>query len=380
MAEPTLIWLAAGSLSASTADDIVVRWQDSSATVQVASLSAAAAQLATTECRLVLSVADVLLTDVALNRKQARHLQRLLPWLLEEQLVDAPDKLYFASGKPVAGRYPVVAYARDGLHALMHTCSELGLEVQGVSVDAQLLAALSPALITLDEQLLVLADNHHGVMIAAADRSAMLPLLGLSELTEQTLSQAELFQVMTVAVRTGQQLELLQGELRPAEQRRGMQLSQPWQRVLVIAAACVALVALMLMAQTWRYSAAAEQQWQQAASLYNQLFPGDKAQALLESQFRSRLSKLGSQSQGGFMALMVPLGESLASHSKAITAKRIQYDERDNTLTVDIEAASYDGLEALRNKVSEGGLSAEIANYRSQGESVTARLRVTTGS
>jgi general secretion pathway protein L len=208
----------------------------------------------------------------------------------------------------------------------------------------------------------------------------MLPLLGLSELAEQALSAEELFQLMTVAVRAGQQLELLQGELRPAEQRRGMQLSKPWRQLLTLAAACVALVAIMLMAQTWRYSAAAEQQWQQAATLYNQLFPGDKAQTVLESQFRSRLNKLGNQSQGGFMGLMAPLGESLAGHSKEITAKRIQYDERDNTLTVDIEAANYDGLEALRNKVSEGGLSAEIANYRSQGDTVTARLRVTTGS
>ncbi|MCC1498103.1 type II secretion system protein GspL [Alcanivorax sp. 1008] len=381
MAEPTLIWLAAGSLSAASADDINVRWQDGSGEVYAGTLAEVVRHCGPLGGRLVLSVCDVLVTDVALNRKQARHLQRVLPWLLEDQLIDAPDKLWFASGKPVAGHYPVVACDRADLQRLQQLCAELGLWVRGVSVDVQLLAALAPALVPVDQQWLVIAENHQGLMIPDEDHQAMLSVLGLDSLVEQPLSLAELFQVMAAAVRAGQHLELLQGELRPVEQRGGPQLSASWKRVFVLAAASIALVAVMIVAQTWRYSAAADHHWQQAATLYNQLFPGDRAQALLETQFRNRLNQLGGGGQGGFMALMIPVGESLAGrHNSGLSAKRIQYDERDNALTVDVEASDYDSLEALRGKISEGGLSAEIANYRSQGDTVTARLRVTVGS
>ncbi|MEE4252236.1 MAG: type II secretion system protein GspL [Alcanivoracaceae bacterium] len=381
MAEPTLIWLAEGSLSAAAAEDIRVRWQDSAGEVNTATLAEMARHCGPQGIRLVLSVCDVLVTDVALNRKQARHLQRVLPWLLEDQLIDAPDRLWFASGKPASGHYPVVACDRANLQRLQQLCAELGLWVRGVSVDVQLLEALAPALVPVDQQWLVVAENHQGLMVPDKDRQAFLSVLGLDELPEQPLSLAELFQVMAASVRSGRHLELLQGELRPAEQGSGPQLSDSWRRLLVMAAASIVLVGILMMAQTWRYNAAAEQHWQQAAALYNQLFPGDRAQALLETQFRNRLSQLGGASQGGFMALMVPVGESLAGrHSSGLAAKRIQYDERDNALTVDIEAADYDSLEALRSKISDGGLNAEIANYRSQGETVTARLRVTAGS
>lgn len=381
MAEPILIWLAAGSLSTASADDIRVRWQDSAGEVHTGSLAEVARHCGPQGIRLVLSVADVLVTDVALNRKQARHLQRVLPWLLEDQLIDPPDKLWFASGKPVSGHYPVVASNRADLLRLQELCAELGMWVRGVNVDVQLLAALAPAMVPVDQQWLVIGEHHQGLMIPENDRQALLSVLGLEDLPEQPLSLAELFQIMAAAVRAGRHLELLQGELRPAEQRSGPQLSDSWRRLIVLAAASIVLTGILMVAQTWRYSAAAEQHWQQAATLYNELFPGDRAQALLETQFRNRLSQLGGASQGGFMALMVPVGESLAGkHNSGLSAKRIQYDERDNALTVDVEAADYDSLEALRSNISDGGLNAEIANYRSQGETVTARLRVTVGS
>jgi len=187
---------------------------------------------------------------------------------------------------------------------------------------------------------------------------------------------------MRAAIQHGRQVELLQGDLRPVEQGSGPQLSGRWKQLIILTAACIALVALLMAGQIWRYQSAADQQLAQAVSLYNQLFPGDSAQpGYLENQFRSRLGRLGGSASGGFLGLMIPVGESLAGQQGAgLSARRIQYDERDNSLTLDVEAGSYDSLEVLRGRISEGGLQAEIANYRSQGESVTARLRVSTGS
>ena len=381
MADPTLIWLAPGALSAMQPDTVAARWYGADGVVRMATLADAAEQVIG-PVRLVLSVTDVLLTEVALNRRQARHLQRVLPWMLEDQLIGAPERFWFASGRPANGRYPVVACEKDALLRLLQVCSELSLHVAGVSIDAQLLAELSPGRISVDGQTLILADGNQGLAVAESQAEQILAVLGLTELPDQSRPMAELFTVMRAAVSHGRQVEILQGDLRPAEQGSGPQLSSRWRQLIALAAACVALVALLTGSQIWRYRAAADQQLAQAVSLYNQLFPGDSAQpGYLENQFRGRLARLGGSASGGFLGLMIPVGESLAGQQGAgVSARRIQYDDRDNSLTLDVEAGSYDSLEALRGRISEGGLQAEIANYRSQGESVTARLRVTTGS
>jgi general secretion pathway protein L len=381
MADPTLIWLAPGALSATQPDTVAARWNDADGVIRFATLADAAEQ-AVGPVRLVLSVTDVLITEVVLNRRQARHLQRVLPWMLEDQLIGVPERFWFASGRPANGRYPVVACEKDALLRLLQACSELSLQVAGVAVDAQLLAELSPGRVNVDGQTLILADGNQGLAVGESQADQILAVLGLNELTDQSRSMPELFTVMRAAVQHGRQVELLQGDLRPAEQGSGPQLSARWRQLIMLTAACVALVALLTGSQIWRYRAAADQQLAQAVELYNQLFPDDSAQpGYLENQFRSRLSRLGGSASGGFLGLMLPVGESLAGQQSAgVLARRIQYDDRDNSLTLDVEAGSYDSLEALRGSISEGGLQAEIANYRSQGESVTARLRVTTGS
>lgn len=381
MADPTLIWLAPGALSATQPDTVAARWNGADGVIRFATLADAAEQ-AVGPVRLVLSVTDVLITEVALNRRQARHLQRVLPWMLEEQLIGMPERFWFASGRPANGRYPVVACDKEALLRLLQACAALSLQVAGVAVDAQLLAELSPGLVTVDGQTLILADGNQGLAVAETQAEQIIAVLGLSELADQSRPMAELFAVMRAAIQHGRQVELLQGDLRPAEQGSGPQLSGRWKQLVMLTAACIALVALLMGSQIWRYQAAADQQLAQAVALYNQLFPGDSAQpGYLENQFRSRLGSLGGTASGGFLGLMIPVGESLAGQQGAgLSARRIQYDDRDNSLTLDVEAGSYDSLEALRGRISEGGLQAEIANYRSQGESVTARLRVTTGS
>lgn len=381
MADPTLIWLAPGALSATQPDTVAARWNGADGAIRFATLADAAEQAAG-PVRLVLSVTDVLITEVVLNRRQARHLQRVLPWMLEDQLIGVPERFWFASGRPANGRYPVVACEKEPLLRLLQACSELSLQVVGVAVDAQLLAELSPGLVNIEGHTLILADGNQGLAVEESQAEQVLAVLGLNELADQSRPMPELFSVMRVALQHGRQVELLQGDLRPAEQGSGPQLSPRWRQLIVLTAACVALVALLTGGQIWRYQAAADEQLAQAVSLYNQLFPGDSAQpGYLENQFRSRLGRLGGSASGGFLGLMIPVGESLAGQQSAgVSARRIQYDDRDNSLTLDVEAGSYDSLEALRGRISEGGLQAEIANYRSQGESVTARLRVTTGS
>jgi general secretion pathway protein L len=379
MAEPTLIWLDGGALSADPDDVNAWWWRPGQGSPDNGTLAAALAEAHHGTVRLLLSVSDVLFTDVELNRKQARHLQRVLPWLLEEQLLDAPERLWFVSGKANAGRYPVLACDHSALKHLLACCQVAGARVVGVHVDAQLLASLAPGRIEYDGRALLMPSASQALLVPAEQQAATAELLGIDDLPHQLLSRTELLEQMAEAIASGVAIELLQADMRPAESTRAGWLSHDWRQSMLLAAACVAAVAVLSLLQTWRFDQLADQRRAAAEARYNELFPGDRA-LYLESQFRERLSRLGSGGSAGFLALMMPVGESLSGqHGGGLSARRIHYDERENALTLDVQASDYDSLEALRGRISASGLQAEIANYRSQGDSVTARLRVTSG-
>lgn len=62
-----------------------------------------------------------------------------------------------------------------------------------------------------------------------------------------------------------------------------------------------------------------------------------------------------------------------------MTPRRIQFDERESVLLVDITARDFGILENLREKMQSAGLSAEIGTARSEASGVTARMRVGQG-
>jgi general secretion pathway protein L len=273
----------------------------------------------------------------------------------------------------------VLACDLQALNHLLAVCQLAGVKVAGVHVDTQLLASLAPVRIECDGEALLLPSPTQALLLPADQQAASAELLGLAELPLQVTSRGALFEQMASLAGGSAAIELLQGDMRPAESARGGVINPDWRRSLLIAAACVVMVAIFSLVQTWRYDQLADQRRAAAEARYNELFPGDRA-LYLESQFRERLSRLGAGGSAGFLTLMMPVGESLSGHhGGGLSARRIHYDERENALTLDVQASDYDSLEALRGRIAAAGLQAEIANYRSQGDTVTARLRVTSG-
>ena len=59
-----------------------------------------------------------------------------------------------------------------------------------------------------------------------------------------------------------------------------------------------------------------------------------------------------------------------------VEPKRLQYDQRDNTLLLDVGAKDYAQLEQLQNALKQQGARASIANYRNGAQGVSARIKV----
>tara|TARA_Y100001934_G_scaffold280988_1_gene389251 strand:+ start:1532 stop:2668 length:1137 start_codon:yes stop_codon:yes gene_type:complete len=374
VADAPLIYLAGAGATEWQANSQVLYQPRAGAAVQWLGLDEALADCQGGNVSVVVSVSCARLTHVNLSRKQARHLQRVLPYLLEEQLLDNPDDLWFVSRKGAGDHYQVAAVRRDLISSLQQWAGEAGTDLTSLQVDADRLQSLLPLTAALGNgQQLLLIDREQGLVIDEDKQEAFAPLLG------DSLDQARQVDLQTLFadMRAGQGQELLTGPYLPRQSRRESAVLGPWRPVVYLAAAVFLVAVVALWVQQWRYQQAADAALAQAKQRYEQLFPDDRATSALNRQFQGRLARLGGGG-GGSGAAFFPLLEPVAKVLKdmKVEAKRLQYDQRQNVLLVDVGAKDYAQLEALQNAIKKQGGNASIANYRNGAQGVSARIKV----
>jgi len=379
VADSALIYLAPGAFQEALADAPVLFQESRADNPRQGSLGEALEALSGRAVNLVVTSAEALLTSVTLSRKQARHLQRVLPYLLEEQLLEAPEFLWFASGKAEHGRYPVAVINRPNLEALIHLCREHRVRPQSLKADADLLAAQTPVLITVAEWGALILERDQALVADEAQRDAVLALHGDDELHFTRLEDAAtLCDQLQSALAADHGVEILQGAFSQRQnQASGPSPWQPWKPVMGLAAAVFFIALAAVWAQQWRYQKAADETFAQAAELYQSLFPGDRATSGLRRQFQARLARLGGDGDagGGTLFRVLPAVASTLSESE-VEPKRLQFDQRDGSLLLDLGAKEYNQVEKLQGALNEKGVRATIANYRNGATGVTARVKV----
>lgn len=378
MTEAILVRFLPGALR-QKADCVEVTWQMPDGEISAGTLVSLLESLSGEALMLVLSSADVQLTSVQLTRKQARHLQKVLPFLLEEDLIGDPEDLWYAAGSPIDGRYPVLACDAQALRELKCFIEDRGGNIAGAGVDGQMLLSSAPVLACSEQSSLLVQGMGSVLSLPTDEVEEVLSALRLPLGDIERISENDTWVRLRQSIR--QRIELLHGDLKPQaiETTRWPNITPEWIQFGNVAAALLLVVWTMAWAQSWRYSYLADQAGSQAAALYESLFPGDKATLKVAAQFKNRLAQLGGGggSDGDFFALMGPVGDALAQHKKAgIQPRRVQYDQRDGTLILDLQASNYEVVESLRGTLLSAGLAAEVANFRNQGEQVAARVKV----
>lgn len=386
MADTALIYLAPGAFK-DTLSDARVLFHGLGEAPRETSLGEALARLSGRPVNLVTTSTEVLLTGVSVSRKQARHLQRVLPFLLEEQLLEAPESLWLAAGKNDQGRYPVAVIGRAPLESLLLLCREHQVRPLTLKVDADLLAAQAPLVIDVDGWGTLILDREQALVADESQRQALIALHNQQHGDEgeapapftRLEDPLTLCEQLAIALAAGRGVEVLQGPyVQRQNQKSGPSPWAPWKPVIGLAAAVFVLALVAVWTQQWRYVQAADQTFAEASELYQSLFPDDRATVGLRRQFEARLARLarsGDGDRGGTLFAVLPAVASTLNGSE-VEPKRLQFDQRDGSLLLDLGAKEYSQLEKLQAALREKGVNATIANYRNGASGVTARVKV----
>ncbi|MCB1705596.1 MAG: type II secretion system protein GspL [Halioglobus sp.] len=343
--------------------------------------------------------ADARLLTLAVAPEEKKHLSQSLPFMLEEQVAADIDNLHFAYTALDDDRYAAAVVARakmqqwqellDGLPAiplwmpepllLPWQAGEWCLVMEG---DCAIVRTGQCEGFTVERELVepllqgVLADGEapQAVVIYGLDQAEDTALLPAELRDRVQWRRGNLCAALMLSEVPAVRVNLLQGEFAPR-----LPLAQWWQQWRAVAAVFLGACIIQLAAVYAEYRNLASQNLALRTAVeesYRQAVPRG-AVVDAEKQLRRQLELAGGSGQpSGFIGLIERVGGAIAGMPGTSIAS-INYNDKGNEMRLNIVAADFEGVEQLRSRMSEAGLEAVMESSATQGERVSARLRVT---
>lgn len=347
--------------------------------------------------------ADVRLCCREVDAQEKKHLEKSLPFMLEEELLAEVDDLHFSTEMAdkyavniaICSRQKMLDWQRhvadypnvsrwlpeplllpfnpgqwcliiESEQVLVRTGAFAGFSVEPELLLPALQASLQESGVT-PEAIVVYGDNQ------ALD-CALLPddLQSLIQWRRGDLSAA----LMVADPSSSSAVNLLQGEFGVR-----LPLAQWWRQWRAVAAAigvafCVQLAATYADYANLKAEQAALQQ--AVVDSYREAYP-DGAIVDPEKQLNRQLRGLrGSGQTSGFVSLIERIGEVVSS-SAGTEISSINYNDKADELRMNISAADFEAVENIRTAMNTAGLEAVMESSSAQGDRVRARMRVGAG-
>lgn len=364
--------------------------------------------------------------------KDRKLISKVLPYQVEEHVIDSLDELVFAYGPVKDGAltlcYVNEEYARSSIELL----EAHGALVQRVLVDYLEIARA--------EGSFTLILEHDQVMVADDQGSGLCVELGLAPLVLKSLfaerapprlvlvaeDEAELAELKALLPESvlaldaedsaaAEQGEVSEDEddldapLKPLDGRVSEEIGGFWDYVLVQAkpaidfrqgplarklpfaqwfkewripaAAAVVAFGLAMLAATLELTTTRKQYRQYVAErdgFYRQIIPGAGSVVDPVKTLKAKLGG-GNQSPGSnLVGILNNIGPAISAH-KDVKVSSFRYTHENRELQLNLEARDIATLEAVRNQIAQTGLKAEIKRASVAGEVNQALMRITEG-
>ncbi len=323
-------------------------------------------------------------------------IRQSLPWRLEEELSDDVENLHFAVLHHENHQAHLAVASKPNMALWQHWLIQAGASSKRWVPDALMLPVQDNQCCLLDIDGLTL--SRFGQWKIAACDSQWQPLLleGITkEQPELTISRPEspsyrsspIALLATEACKT--QFNLLQGQWQPASPWRQRLL--PWWSTALMACLLLIMVTVNSVLDTHQLEQTAATYQQQANSIYQQLFPGERI-VRLQSQMRQKLAALQqpektSQSMLSMLARITPVLNSFPElKASSMTFSVNDRDGARQSIRIQAQASDFELFTRFReqfekdlNRGSEQALTIAIEALERTGDKVTGMLVISGG-
>lgn len=324
---------------------------------------------------------EVLLTAVDLPIASARRRLEALPFAIEDRIAQPLAAVHAALGEEVAPqRYLAGVIARGRMVRIIDLLLASGLEQAVLVPDVLGLAVPPPGAWRVDisgGRALVRADDGTGFALPVAHLATAWAAAGRPRVigSGDPMPTEIPFEIGPdeeegFARLTRPALDLRQGAF--AASRRAV--SPLWRRVAIVAAAGALAHAAIAGVDTLAVQHIASTKANETRALIQQVAPsaviGDDVAASA-----AEILPAGGAGSSGFLPLFVRVGGALKPLGPTIRMHAISYDATAGTMSVEVEAASIDGLQQVGSALTAAGLSAQAgAATQSDGKASGAFL------
>ncbi|RUO64902.1 type II secretion system protein GspL [Idiomarina ramblicola] len=359
----------------------------------VAELSQLKDKAARCEVIVALPGQDVFMTKVTLPAGAKRHLQRIIPYALEEELASDIDELHFAWPDAKGTELPVAVVAKERMNDWLNVLTNAGIDSAYWVPDCFLLPHQQDnwQAMTLANSVIVRTGEWQGFTIEK-DQFAQLAPSFAAEQENPTeiihygslnwpqapapLSAADIEVPFTIAVQsiaTGKGINLRQGAYRSQRAKRSVDL--PWRALATAASVLFVLAVLLNGVRYWQLDSQREVLKTQAEQLYRDAFPGQTRIVNLKVQLQRQLESLGlgSGDEASVLAVLQQLVPAFKSQPD-LQLELLRF--QNNELRLQATAKSFSQFEAFQQAAKAEGLSIETGSMSNRGDQVSGSLTV----
>lgn len=361
----------------------------------------------TTPVCVMISGQTVVATEAHIPAKDRRHIAKLLPFELEEELIDSIDGMHFSYGEIVDDQVPVLYSRNESISIPVNQLAELGCDVFHALPDYLLLQRPEVgATILLDEGMVyVRLSKYEGFSvdeeIAEAvvsrlthsfDDSATIQLVGADEAAVKKLKK---WLPETWKTETGPRLQGIRGsywdwidtalEAEELNLRRGKYARRlpfdRWAEIWKKPAIFLGLAVLMALAVNFSayLSAKSEDKALRAEidRVYLEAVPNGR-RGDPEGNLRSLVK--GSATEDAqptnFLYLLSKVADAVSKHEK-VTLNNFAYNGQQRHLQLTLEVDNIGELTAFRDELGKLGIEADSPRTNRLGDKYQARMKVT---
>lgn len=360
----------------------------------------------TTVCHLIIDALDCAARKIVFAHKERKHIQKALPFLLEESILTDIDNMHYVHNKPEQHFVDVQVLDKSFLEGQLAPFIKAGITIDHCYSEFNLLSKTCPddawQLVFVDNKFLIQTDSNETAAIEAEHLELALQSVseGFSHLPREIILLAdasELENAKALVPSSLQSILALQSfnyyeHFEQLANNKALQVWDfltgsfakvwQWQKMLwpwrfVFAMASTVFLALMLL-WSLQLGQAKEQRAQLAKeteTLARKVIPRGN---IVDYQRQLKPFLKNAQSDGsdnGFMALFSRVAKVL--HQQDIkSVMSLNFDSSSQAVRLDFLVKDYDQLQSIIGKLKQQKLQADIQNSNAQGEELRVRLKV----